>query len=394
MELLLWRWSTAAQVASVLMVTMFFVVAGRSTGHRETLWFAAAWSANLLALVVTLVFWFAQPVAWVSLAMKFGYFSAKTAFATLLIYATAQFLPGGRVRLGLPSAASLVLAYALVATVLTSSIDGIGVAQSAVVALLLGFSALLCWRTPGQGLGWLGLGLALRSLLALIETCAYALRALQPEELLPPYLGVFLAAHSSFDAAAEWMIALGCVLAIAHRVQSELRRKNEELAAAQMAQRELAERDPLTGLYNRRMLPQLEQLACERGATLLFFDLDDFKQINDRAGHRVGDQCLQRMGAALRGAFPDETALLRYAGDEFLLIAAERQPDVLAAAVAQLRQSLARSDGATPAIRFSVGQSELAAGASFETALHEADAAMYRDKLRTPPVGHLAQSAT
>lgn len=91
-------------------------------------------------------------------------------------------------------------------------------------------------------------------------------------------------------------------------------------------ERELEERaitaahtDYLTGLYNRRYFYEyLDEHRGEEPVTLISFDLDDFKYVNDRFGHAVGDTALTCVAEALRQAFPDGFAV-RWGGDEFVV---------------------------------------------------------------------------
>ena len=63
MEVLLYRWSTIAQIVSLLTIAIFFVVLGRSMGRAELEPWIRAWLANAAALAVTVAFWFVQPQA-------------------------------------------------------------------------------------------------------------------------------------------------------------------------------------------------------------------------------------------------------------------------------------------------------------------------------------------
>ncbi|TSE24798.1 sensor domain-containing diguanylate cyclase [Tepidimonas aquatica] len=89
---------------------------------------------------------------------------------------------------------------------------------------------------------------------------------------------------------------------------------------------ELAFIDPLTGLANRRLLlDRIEQAVLRQQrepswCALLFIDLDDFKQINDRHGHPAGDTVLQALGQRLRGSVRATDPVGRLAGDEFLAL--------------------------------------------------------------------------
>jgi diguanylate cyclase (GGDEF)-like protein len=121
------------------------------------------------------------------------------------------------------------------------------------------------------------------------------------------------------------------------------------------------------------------------GATLLFFDLDEFKKINDRHGHAAGDEALRRFAAALRDSFRPSDSLVRYAGDEFLVVAAGLDPASVADRLQALRDRLRRASSVGTPIAFSVGVAEMPPGGQPEAALARADEAMYEAKRRRRP---------
>ncbi len=85
MELLLWRWSTTAQIASSLTIAIFFVVLTRSVKRVELRPWLHAWLCNLGALAVTVIFWYARPDTALSFGLtRFGYMLSKTTFVFLL----------------------------------------------------------------------------------------------------------------------------------------------------------------------------------------------------------------------------------------------------------------------------------------------------------------------
>jgi diguanylate cyclase (GGDEF)-like protein len=115
------------------------------------------------------------------------------------------------------------------------------------------------------------------------------------------------------------------------------------LLAAEAVQRGMAERDPLTGLYNRRSFDDaLERASADGGATaLILFDFDGFKAVNDDHGHPTGDAVLRAVAGACARVVRDGDCLARIGGDEFALVSpgsagtgVERIVDALGAAIA------------------------------------------------------------
>lgn len=104
------------------------------------------------------------------------------------------------------------------------------------------------------------------------------------------------------------------------KVSEEALRENERKF------REMALRDTLTGLYNRRFLYQSlpELIACGRhdrsGVSLIFMDLDNFKKIVDTHGHLHGSQVIKEVAATIRGTLVPPAYAVAYAGDEFVVV--------------------------------------------------------------------------
>lgn len=377
MELLLWRWSTSAQVASALMIAIFFLVLWRSMRRIELRPWVGAWLANLAALGATILFWFYQPKTfWTFASVCFAYFFFKTLAVALLTVGAWSFFHAGTLQSRSARRRTMIVCvflYAVAAAAFIDRIEWVGVVQSSVMALVLAIGTGVTIRHRA---GWLSAGFALRALLAGMEATAYAL-SLEPRT--SKELSIFLASHSSFDTGAEWVIALGCVLTLYRVIQRELTQSNEELLAAKETLQALVDRDSLTGLANRRALPAALRESYATGATIFFFDLNDFKEINDSYGHPIGDEVLKRFAIALQATFRPYDHIFRYAGDEFVVIARGAAPAQVASRIDDLRSRL-QQERLSPEIRFAVGQAHLPVNGDPDAALQAADEAMYSDK--------------
>ncbi len=155
----------------------------------------------------------------------------------------------------------------------------------------------------------------------------------------------------------------------------------------------LARVDALTGLWNRQGLDHelLHALALLPHApgllALLFIDLDGFKSINDRHGHRAGDEVLVEVGRRIRANVRQADVVARLGGDEFVVLL-PGLPDLDAATrvagniVAQVSARLALANGHAVRVGCSIGIATAGRGRSVDpaTLFAEADAAMYRAK--------------
>jgi len=148
---------------------------------------------------------------------------------------------------------------------------------------------------------------------------------------------------------------------------------------------EVARRDQLTGLSNRRGFMEAlgttlsQSLIGGQPATVIYVDVDDFKQVNDQQGHRAGDAALRTVATALRSACRDHDVIARLGGDEFGAILGDCDLEHAWAVAQRLTESLASID---VSITVSVGlaQSSPLTPTDGEELLARADARMYEAK--------------
>jgi diguanylate cyclase (GGDEF)-like protein len=178
-------------------------------------------------------------------------------------------------------------------------------------------------------------------------------------------------------------VLLPVVSALAARltqVRERSRQQRRELGEALARIQELATRDELTGLINRRhMLELLEQerqrcVRSGRSFCLALIDVDHFKQVNDRYGHATGDEVLRSLAREALGVVRTSDVLARWGGEEFVLLLTD----------ARLRQRIESASllEADPALRITVsaGLTEHIAGEAVSDALARADRALYEAK--------------
>ncbi len=154
---------------------------------------------------------------------------------------------------------------------------------------------------------------------------------------------------------------------------------------------ELATVDELTGLSNRRGFRAVAQKALDlctrtgKPATLLFFDLDRFKPINDRFGHEEGDRALKEIADLLLASFRDSDVIARLGGDEFCVLLSGASEKSVERPVRRLEAAIAARNAAPGqryALAYSVGTVffDPARHTSIEDLLRDADTRMYEQK--------------
>ncbi|MCV2352019.1 GGDEF domain-containing protein [Paucibacter sp. Y2R2-4] len=142
-------------------------------------------------------------------------------------------------------------------------------------------------------------------------------------------------------AVAACVVLLGVLLTLAYQ---RIRVSNQALARSNADLRRQGERDPLTGLANRRHFQTAIKRLAEQGklqGTVFLIDIDHFKRINDVHGHAAGDAVLvevaQRLGATLR----EEDLVVRWGGEEFLIVVDDRQVATATALAQRLLDQIA-----------------------------------------------------
>ena len=176
----------------------------------------------------------------------------------------------------------------------------------------------------------------------------------------------------------------------ANSMRERLQVQKQELAEAVAQIHEVATRDELTGLPNRRYMHmlRLEELRARRsGQPLLVaqLDLDFFKKVNDSYGHAAGDQVLQDFARKVQSCIRATDILARWGGEEFVLLMSNTSRADGAKRLEHVRARVAEHPAVLPsglrvAYTVSIGAALLQSAESTEALLERTDAALYRAK--------------
>jgi diguanylate cyclase (GGDEF)-like protein len=189
-------------------------------------------------------------------------------------------------------------------------------------------------------------------------------------------LGVLSALHPAadrFDEQAEDVLMLLAGICAPHLEAARLER--------------LSQVDPLTGAFNRRALEIAFSVSDDGGdepTSVVMVDVDHFKRINDEYGHAIGDEALKRVAAVLSSGLRAGDAVIRYGGEEFLLVLPHVRLDVAAKIAERARVAVENVDIDAGGVRFrvtiSAGVAERRRGESRDEVIGRADDALYNAK--------------
>lgn len=154
---------------------------------------------------------------------------------------------------------------------------------------------------------------------------------------------------------------------------------------------DMADRDGLTGIFNRRYFQEsLEREVVrarryERPLSLILFDIDHFKKLNDTLGHQAGDTVLRDLGAIVRNMLREADVFCRYGGEEFVVILPETDKSGALGLAERIRRAVSKHSfrdtaGKPFGITISLGVSTMPPVAEKEALIKTADDALYRAK--------------
>ena len=191
-----------------------------------------------------------------------------------------------------------------------------------------------------------------------------------------------------------WLLAVAFLLsfAVVALLYRRVRQTNRRLATSNEQLKVQSERDPLTGLANRRHFQAAMRRLAEDGklsGTVYLIDIDHFKTVNDQHGHSAGDAVLVEVAQRLRETLREHDLIVRWGGEEFLVVVQQLGPEQVDALAQRMLSVLDRAavtvDTRRIAVTASIGFATFPIGpaslrVSWERAINLVDTAMYLAK--------------
>jgi diguanylate cyclase (GGDEF)-like protein len=319
------------------------------------------------------------------------YFFGEYAFAFLVIAGCREYASGTRLVRGDAGWAAPALLLAMTLPHVGRSFSQRFILQAAVMALLF---AIAFWQLErarrGRPRTLPGVRIMAIALLLLTIDFFHYVPVISFAELYRVSLpSAYIGYASLYDLIFEVLLAFGMVTVVMEDVNRELQAANEELRVAHDAMQNLARVDPLTETLNRHAFYSLVEDARRHGATppegtVAIVDIDSLKPINDAYGHAAGDESIRAVATAIRSIVRAADLVIRWGGDEFLVILigvpedeATRRLDQIGEA---LRETTLRGMAKPVALSVSFGVASFGTERPLERAIEAADREMYRQK--------------
>lgn len=245
---------------------------------------------------------------------------------------------------------------------------------------------VLIFKSRGTGLGkrFTGLLAALTAVVQLVFVVFFAVSASQADGsfAFPAYTGFY-------DLFLEMLVGIGLIIWAMEDTEARLATIHQRAVDDTQRTRRRAQIDPLTEAYNRFFLEELRPTLARDplGGTIVLIDVDGLKAINDLEGHEEGDKAIWTVAAAIKTLIRGNDFLIRWGGDEFLVILPGMDEEVvkkrlymLPSKIEEIRQAPRAAQAYRKFLTASVGVTAFSMRVPFDMAIESADRLMYERK--------------
>jgi diguanylate cyclase (GGDEF)-like protein len=240
-------------------------------------------------------------------------------------------------------------------------------------------------RTGGLGKQFSGFLAAVTTLIQMAYVVLFSLSALNGNQAYP-----FLHYTGFYDLFLQMLFGIGLIIWAMEDTERRLTTVHARAVDDTQRSRRRAQIDPLTDAYNRFFLDELRPTLTREpaGGSIVLIDVDGLKTINDREGHEEGDKAIWTVAAAVKKLIRGDDYLIRWGGDEFLVVlpgmdqeVAKKRFYMLPSKIEEVRQS--PRSGVRAYKKFlaaSVGVTPFSSRVPFDMAIETADRVMYERK--------------
>jgi diguanylate cyclase (GGDEF)-like protein len=367
-------------VGAVLLALIFFYLS-RGRGSRVLKAAAWGWLALALALGSLLLAWrYPYPLE----KLPYQYFKLVY-FAALIIAADRMDhdFPIGK-PLEVFGLAALPVSVAMAYFLGTGSLFYAVHMAIGVVAWFTVTVLILRSRARGLGSRLSALLAALNSLMHVAYVALFAISATRKDAPVP-----FLAYLGFEDLFLEMLFGIGLIIWAMEDTESRLATVHARAEAETQRTKRRAQLDPLTEAHNRFFLEEIRPSLAQEPASgsIVLIDVDGLKTINDTEGHEEGDKAIWTIATAIKKLIRGNDYLIRWGGDEFLVIlpgmdegVAKKRFYMLPAKIDEVRQASNLPRAYRKFVAASVGVTPFSVRMPFDAAIEQADRAMYERK--------------
>ncbi|HEY6050502.1 MAG TPA: GGDEF domain-containing protein [Thermoanaerobaculia bacterium] len=370
------------QTVGAGLLTLVFFYLSRGDGSRVLKAAGFAWLFLFIALLSLLA------TAYLKLAygnLPYQYF--KLLFLVALIVSADRMEHDSSLAKTLRPAAILAIPVSFVIVFFTGEKSLFYAIHMAVGAIAWFFVTMLVLRSRAAGLGktFCVLLATATTLLQLAYVVFFSLSAAQQDR---PYS--FLHYTGYYDLFLQMLFGIGLIIWAMEETERKLSTVHARAVDDTQRSKRRAQIDPLTEAYNRFFLDEIRPgLARETsGGSIVLIDVDGLKTINDNEGHEEGDKAIWTVAAAVKKLIRGDDYLIRWGGDEFLVVlpgmdqeVAKKRFYMLPAKIEEVRQSPRLAARAYKKfLAASVGVTPFSTRVPFDMAIETADRVMYERK--------------
>lgn len=249
------------------------------------------------------------------------------------------------------------------------------------------FVTVLVFRSRAGGLGkqFSGVLAALTTLLQMAYVIFFTVSATNADKTFP-----FLSYTGFYDLFLQMLFGIGLIIWAMEDMERRLTTVHARAVDDTQRSKKKAQMDPLTEAHNRFFLDELRPTLAREpaGGSIVLIDVDGLKTINDKEGHEEGDRAIWTVAAAIKKLIRGDDYLIRWGGDEFLVVlpgmdqeVAKKRFYMLPSKIEEVRQS-PRSTGRAykKFVAASVGVTPFSSRVPFDMAIETADRVMYERK--------------